>query len=98
MCDIEHGTFTPLVMPTGGGFAKEALVFFKRLAGLISVKRDLPYSIIMGWMRCALSFRLLKSSILCLRGTRRVNWERESIAPSSDTIIEAAAGGRLPAL
>ena len=38
VCDVEHGTFISLVGSTGGGLAKEALIFFKRLAGLISVK------------------------------------------------------------
>ena len=41
-----------------------------RLASLLASKRDKPYSTTMGWLRCKLSFTLLRSSILCIRGTR----------------------------
>ena len=50
--DIEHGTFTPLVLTTGGGMAREATVFYKRLASL--QKRNEEYSVMMGWLQCTL--------------------------------------------
>ena len=46
--DIEHGVFTPLILSTRGGMAREAQTFYKRLADMLSQKRDLPYSSIMG--------------------------------------------------
>jgi len=33
---VEHGSFTPLVFPTFGGFGREATVFYSRLADLLS--------------------------------------------------------------
>lgn len=68
--EIERGTFTPLVFTTMGGMAGEATVFYKRLASLLADKRDEPYSVIMGWLRCTLSFLLLRAAIMCVRGTR----------------------------
>ena len=68
--EVEHGCFTPLVFTTGGGMAAEATVFFKRLASLISEKRKESYACVMGWLRCVVSFCLLRSSLVCLRGTR----------------------------
>ena len=42
--EVEHGTFTPLVLSTSGGWGLSATVAFKTLAGLISEKYDQPYS------------------------------------------------------
>ena len=69
--EIEGGSFTPLVFTTGGGMAGEATTFFKRLAAMIAEKRDEAYPTVMGWLRCVLSLSLLRSSIRCVRGTRK---------------------------
>jgi len=37
--EVEHGVFTPLVFSSSGGMAREATVFYKRLAELVSLKR-----------------------------------------------------------
>lgn len=68
--EVERGSFTPLVMALTGGLGKAASVCYKRLASLISAKRDVPYSNTMAWIRCSLSFSLLRSSIQCIRGAR----------------------------
>ena len=68
--EIEHSSFTPLVMSLTGGLGREAQAAYKHLASLLAAKRNSPYSTTMGWLRCSLSFALLRSSILCIRGTR----------------------------
>ncbi|MDA8002156.1 MAG: reverse transcriptase domain-containing protein, partial [Alphaproteobacteria bacterium] len=68
--EVEHATFTPLVLSSTGGMGKAASVFYKRLASMISEKRDVPYSKTIGWLRCRLSFALLRCSIMCIRGSR----------------------------
>ena len=68
--DVEHGVFTPLVFSTSGAMGREATTFYKRLADLLSEKQDKAYSLIMGWLRCRLSFAILRSAIMCLRGSR----------------------------
>ena len=67
--DVEHGVFTPL-FSTSGAMGREATIFYKRLADLLSDKQDKAYSLIMGWLRCRLSFAILRSAIMCLRGSR----------------------------
>ena len=67
---VEHGCFTPLVFSTSGGMGPTAAVFFKRLASLLSAKKNANYSSVMSWIRCKISFSLIHSAILCLRGTR----------------------------
>ena len=42
--EVEHGTFTPLVMSASGGWGPSATVAFKRLAGLIAAKQGQSYS------------------------------------------------------
>ena len=42
--DIEHSSFTPLVLSVTGGMGVEATTFYKRLAALLSQKWDSPYS------------------------------------------------------
>ena len=69
---IDHGTFTPLVFSIYGSMARECQKFYSRLAELISEKRNLPKSITSNWVRTKICFGLLKSSLLCLRGSRTV--------------------------
>ena len=68
--EIEHSSFTPLVFSTTGGLAPAATTFYKRLASMLAEKWNQPYSSTIGWLRCRLSFSLLRSSIMCIRGAR----------------------------
>ena len=66
---VERGSFTPLVFSSSGGMGKAATVMYRLLANLLSDKWNSPYSLTMGWLRCSLSFSLLRSSLMCLRGS-----------------------------
>ena len=68
--EIEHSSFTPIVLSASGGFAREATNFYKRLASRLADKWDQPYSLTMSWLRCTISFALLRSAIQCIRGAR----------------------------
>ena len=68
--DVERGVFTPIVFTTTGGMGREAATFYKRLADMIAGKQQKPYSTVMGWLRCRLSFATLRSAIMCVRGSR----------------------------
>ena len=70
VCEVEHGVFTPLVLSTTGGMGREAATFYKRLADRISTKEQKQYSVVMGWIRCRLSFAILRSTILHIGGSR----------------------------
>ena len=61
--EIEHSTFTCLVFSTTGGMGKAATIFYIRLAAMLSKKREIPYSQMMVWIHCRLSFSLLRVSI-----------------------------------
>ena len=68
---VEHSTFTPLVFSTSGGMGSLASFFFKRLASMITEKKEnASYSETLWCIRCKLNFALLRSSIMCVRGAR----------------------------
>jgi hypothetical protein len=68
--EVEHGSFSPLVFSTAGGMGATANVVYKRIASLIAEKHGKPYSKTINWLRCRLSFSLLRSAIMCLQGSR----------------------------
>ena len=67
---MEHGNFTPLIFGTNGGIGKECDLFLKKLANSLSKKQDESYSSIMTWLRTKLSFEILKSVHVWIRGSR----------------------------
>ncbi len=67
---VELGSFTPIVLSTYGGMGPEAAMFFRRLACLLAEKKKLEYSMVVRWLRTRLSALLLRSALICLRGTR----------------------------
>ena len=89
--EVEHGSFTPLVLSLTGGMGSSATVCYKRLASLIAQKRDQPYSSIMAWVRCCLNFALLRSSIQCIRGARSsIGQVGKDMLPPVDLVIAEA--------
>ena len=89
ICEVEHGSFTPLVFFSSGGMGT-----YKHLAQLLSEKWSSPYSVVMGWLRCSLGFSLLCSSIMCICGSRSCS-KRPGVPPA---IYLAIAEGHLPSL
>ena len=71
--EVEQASFTPLVFTTTGGMGKEALVFYRCLADLLSRRSSTTYSHTLAWMRCTLSFSLLRSATVCIRGSRSIS-------------------------
>ena len=70
--NVERGIFTLLVFSATGGAGPAATAFLKRLADKYSSRKSSSYAQTLNWIRCRLSFALLRSGILCLRGARTV--------------------------
>ena len=68
----EQGSFTPLVFSINGGMSPECIIYHKFLAEKISLKTEQRYDQVMSWIRCKLSFIIIRSALLCLRGSRSV--------------------------
>ena len=67
--DVEHGDFNPLVFTTTGGMAPQSQVVVKKIAEKMSNIHN--RSVVTGWLRVRISFALLRTTLLCVRGTRR---------------------------
>ena len=46
--EVERGSPAPFVFATSKGMGKQATIFYKRLASLLALKRDQPYSHVIG--------------------------------------------------
>ena len=77
--NVEQGTFTPLVFTSAGGMARQSQIFYRRMAELMAEKRGEKKGFFMAWLRCKLSFSLVRSALLCLRGTRSSRIHRDDL-------------------
>ena len=77
--NIGEGTFTPLVYSTSGGLGNECQTFYRHLANKIATKTSDKYEKVLNWIRCRLSFMVVKAALFCLRGSRIVNKEAINI-------------------
>src|SRR3954454_12237467 len=66
----ERADFNPLVFTCTGGMAPQSHLVMKRLAEKMSEKQNVHLSVVSGWLRCRLSFALLRTTLLCVRATR----------------------------
>jgi len=60
------------VFLTFGGLGREVVVFYSRLADLLAKKHGTSYSKTLSLLRCSISFSLLRSAILAIRGSRNI--------------------------
>ena len=58
------------MITTAGRMGRECLRYHDRLAELISIKKGKQYVKTMSWNRSKISFTLLRSALICLRGSR----------------------------
>ena len=49
--------------------------FYRHLANKIATKTIDKYEKVLTWIRCRLSFMVVKAALLCLKGSRTVNKE-----------------------
>ena len=81
--DVEHVSFTPLVIGTNGGMGSGCKTFVRNLADLISRKQNEDYGSTITLIRAKLSFEILRSTVYCFRGSRRP-WRSNPARSTSD--------------
>ena len=75
--------------PKGAGltyYPPTHCTFYKRLASLLPEKWDQPYSATMGWLRCKISFSLLRSVVQCIRDARSSKGKVSQSIPPVDLV------------
>ena len=78
--EVEQGSFTPLVFSTSGVMAQECSIYHKELAQKLSEKKNERYEEIMRYLRVKLSFLALKSTLLCLHGSRTTSQSKDVVS------------------
>ena len=68
-CESYHASFTPLCITVDRMLGAEFKSFLKCLGDSLSVKWDKNYSATMYWIKCKLSFAVIRAINLCLRGS-----------------------------
>ena len=76
--EVEHGSFTPLVFSTSGVMAHECSLYHKSLAEKLANKKNERYEDIIRYLRVKFSFLAVKSTLLCLRGSRSISKMHEA--------------------
>ena len=89
---IEHGTFTPIVTSAYGGYGRETSRFLSVLIEKVAEKHDMHTSIVANYIRTKLSFEIVRSQVLCIRGSRTL---RKSVVDIADVeLVQHVAGIR----
>ena len=68
---VEHGSFTPVVLSAYGGVGRETGRFISSMITKISEKHDLQQSTVANYIRTKISFELIRSQVMCIRGSRK---------------------------
>ena len=88
--DVEQSTFTPLLLSATQGMGTEATTFYKRHAAMLSQKWENPYSKTLCWLRCRLSYSLIRSAIQAIRGARSSQGHAARLPLPTDLITTEA--------
>ena len=87
---VEHGSFTPVVVSAFGGFGKETDRFVARLVQKISEKKHLEASVVANYVWRKVSCELVKSQVDCIRGSRNL-WKKPVIDTGEIELVDGAA-------
>ena len=92
MIRIEHGSFTPIVTSAYGGYGRETSRFISMLVQKVAERHDMDTSLVANYIRTKLSFEMVRSQILCIRGSRTL---RKSCLDIGDVeVVQHVAGIR----
>ena len=86
--NLEHGT--PLAFSLTGGEGPATSIFHKHIAQKIANKTEEKHEKVQTLIRCKLSFLILRSVLLCIRGSRSIS--KDSIVLDDVSLTCSAAG------
>ena len=89
---MEHGSFTPIVMSSCGGFGVETSKFVTKLAEKTATKKNLSQSVVSNYIRTKISFQLVKSQVACIRGSKKLETMR--IDPGEIELVDNSSNIR----
>ena len=68
--NVEHDTFSPLMISVNGGMAEVCYKFHKFVAEKIANKSGCRYEKVLSIIKRKLSFLILRASLMCVRRSR----------------------------
>ena len=74
-------------MSANGRMARECSKFYSRLSKMIAEKWDQPYSVIASWIRRKISFSLIRSIGMCIRGSRSVTSSNDLLTSTRNDAV-----------
>ena len=88
---VEHGSFTPVVLSSYGGFSRETSGFVGKLIDKVAEKKNIETSVVANVIRKKLSFELVRARVACIRGSRllkpvRISLDDAQLTESSSSI------------
>ena len=95
MNDVDGGSFTPVVLSSTGGMGPRMKAALKNLATRLSDKSGENYSQVITLLRARFCMSLLRSAVVCLRGTRSRRVVSAENVVMGTTMSYAAAALRL---
>ena len=85
--EIEHGSFTPIVMFAISRTARKCSKFCSCLSEMIAEKRDQPYSVIALWIRRKISFSVIRITGMCIQGSRSVTSSNDLLTSTTNDAV-----------
>ena len=64
--NVEQSSVVPAVFSSTRDMGKHANALYKRIVSLLADKSGEAYNFVSAWIRCKLSFALLRASVMCL--------------------------------
>ena len=89
---VRHGSFNPFVFSSFGGMSRAYSFFYKKLAEKLAEKRNLSSSETMCFVRTKINFSLIKSLVLCVRGSRSVHNDAVTVADTDIELVNEISG------
>ena len=88
---VEHGSFTPVILSSYGGFGRESSQFVGKLVEKVAEKKNLEKSVVENTIRKKVSFELVRAQVACTRGSRslkpvKISMDDAEILESSSSI------------
>ena len=77
---VDCGSFTPMVMSSSGGMGPRMTMALKHLAKRQAERTNQLFSVTFALLRCRFVFCLLRSALVCLRGSRSIRRPKHSPA------------------
>ena len=74
--EVDGGSFTPMVMSSLGSCGQRMSVALQALALKLASKHNDEYAHVMGLLRCRFAFACMRSTLICLRGSRPLTRKR----------------------